>query len=299
MKVIVPHTITEAMLTSSTLLPETDYAAWNGGTTYAAGERRIKGHKVWESAAGGNLNHDPETDTANAWWLEVGPTNAWAMFDGSVSTASTATVDIEAVITPGLITDAAAIIAGIGASARMRMHDGATSVYDQTQSLDSTPIDDWEDYFFADQVLAGELLFQGLPRYLSGTITVTIEASSGQAAVGAVVLGRLHDLGGTSPGASAGIIDYSRKVTDDFGTTSLVVRNFAKRSQQRLVIATDQVKRVQSVLAGLRATPAVWIGDDDTNRFAPLVIYGWCKSFSIDIPGPVYSYCTLEIEGLT
>lgn len=300
MKVLAPITIAAAMLTSSSI-PETEYSAWNSGTAYDLGDRVIKGHKVWESAKPGtdtNTNHDPESSTTE-WWLEVGPTNTWAMFDGSVSTASTAAVDIEVVVTPGLIVDALAVIAGIGDTVRVQMHDGATLVYDQTQSLDSTPINDWDDYFFADFVLAGELLFEGLPAYLSGVITVTITASSGEAAVGALVLGRLHDLGETQGGASAGITDYSRKETDAFGTTSLVQRSFAKRSQTRMAIDTSELRRVQAVLAGLRATPAVWIGDDDTDLFSPLVIYGWFKSFSIDIPGPVVSYCNLEIEGLT
>lgn len=299
MKVIAPIAITPAMLTSSTLA-ETEYAAWNSGTGYTKGQRVIKNHKVWESVnAGTNTNHDPETDVEDAWWIEVGPTNRWAMFDGSVSTASQDTVSIVVVITPGVIVDALAVIAGVGDTVRVQMHDGATSVYDETQSLDSTPIESWEDYFFADFVLAGELLFQGLPSYLSGVMTVTITPSSGEAAVGAVVVGRLHDLGDTQPNASAGITDYSRKETDDFGTTALVQRSYAKRSQQRLVLETAQTRRVQAILVGLRATPAVWIGDDDTDTFAPLVIFGWFRSFSIDIPGPVYSYCSLEIEGLT
>jgi hypothetical protein len=95
------------------------------------------------------------------------------------------------------------------------------------------------------------------------------------------------------------ITDYSRKETDTFGTTSLLQRSYAKRSQQRIVMDTDDLRRVQALLSGLRATPAAWIGDDDTARFAPLAIFGWFRSFSIDIPGPVTSYCTLEIEGLT
>ena len=41
MKVIAPHTITEAMLTSSTL-PETEYSAWSSGTGYTTGQRAIK-----------------------------------------------------------------------------------------------------------------------------------------------------------------------------------------------------------------------------------------------------------------
>jgi len=299
MKVLAPLTISEAMLTSSTLA-ETEHAAWNSGTTYAAADRVVYLHKVYESLQASNTNKTPGTDAAALWWIEVGPTNKWAMFDGSVSTASADTADIEVVITPGAIVDAVAVIAGIGATVRVQMHDGATSVYDQTQSLDSTPILDWEDYFFADQVLAGELLFSGLPRYFGGVITVTIEATSDSvASCGSLLLGRLHELGDTQPNASAGITDYSRKETDTFGTTSLLQRSFAKRSQQRVVLSTDDLRRVQALLSGLRATPAAWIGDDNTDRFAPLAIFGWFRSFSIDIPGPVTSYCSIEIEGLT
>lgn len=299
MKVLAPMAITDALLTSSTL-PETEHAAWNSGTTYAAADRVIYLHTVYQSLQASNTNKTPGATDSALWWVEVGPSNRWAMFDGSVSTASADTTDIEVVITPGAVVDAVAIIAGIGSTVRVQMHDGATSVYDQTQSLDSTPIEDWESYFFADQVLAGELLFSGLPRYFGGVITVTIEAtSSAIASVGALLLGRLHSIGDTAPNASAGITDYSRKETDTFGTTSLLQRSYAKRSQQRVVLETDDLRRVQALLSGLRATPAAWIGDDDTARFAPLAIFGWFRSFSIDIPGPVTSYCTLEIEGLT
>lgn len=299
MKVLAPLAITDALLTISTL-PETEHAAWNSGTTYAAADRVIYLHTVYESLQASNTNKTPGATASALWWIEVGPSNRWAMFDGSVSTASADTTDIEVVITPGAVVDAVAIIAGIGSTVRVQMHDGATSVYDQTQSLDSTPIEDWESYFFADQVLAGELLFSGLPRYFGGVITVTIEAtSSAIASVGALLLGRLHSIGDTAPNASAGITDYSRKETDTFGTTSLLQRSYAKRSQQRVVLETDDLRRVQALLSGLRATPAAWIGDDDTARFAPLAIFGWFRSFSIDIPGPVTSYCTLEIEGLT
>lgn len=297
MMVIAPLAITPAMLTSSTLA-ETEHAAWASGTTYAAGARCIKARHIWESAQGGNLNRDPEADDGT-WWLDAGPTNRWAMFDGAVNTASADSADITVVLTPGAIVDSVACIAASGSAVRVQMHDGAASVYDQTQSLDSTPIDDWEGYFFADQVLAGELLFTGLPRYLSGVITVTVAEAASAAAIGALVLGRLHDLGGTEAGASAGITDYSRKEADDFGATALVRRAYAKTSQQRLLLPTSDLRRVQALLAGLRATPAVWVGSRETATFSPLVIYGWYRSFRLDIAGPVNSYCTLEIEGLT
>ena len=69
LRITVPVAITDAMVTA-TDVPEADYAAWDGGTTYALGDRRIKGHKIWESAQAGNTGHDPET-SGSAWWLKV------------------------------------------------------------------------------------------------------------------------------------------------------------------------------------------------------------------------------------
>lgn len=296
MKVLAPLTINDARLTSSTLA-EDDFSAWSSGTTYADGDNVVHAHRIWESLQGSNTNHPP--DTSPTWWLDTGPTNRWAMFDGSVSTASTDAGDIEVVLTPSAVVDGVAIVAGVGDSVRVQMHDGSTSVYDMTQSLDSTPVLDWEDYFFADQILAGELLFEGLPRYYGATITVTVLASVSGASVGGLLVGVLHELGTVLEGAGAGITDYSRKETDDFGTTSLLQRSYAKRSSQRMTLDTDELRRVQALLASLRAVPCVWIGETNTALFAPLVIFGWFRSFSLDISGPLVSYCTLEIEGLT
>jgi hypothetical protein len=178
------------------------------------------------------------------------------------------------------------------------MLDGAVVVYDQTQRLDSTPISDWDDYFFAEQVLTGELLFSGLPRYLTASIEVTLTGADA-VSIGALVLRVLHPVGETLRGASAGITDYSRKETDDFGTTTLLQRAFARRSNQQLLLARSDTRRVQQLLAGLRATPCVWIGTDDTDIFAPLVVFGWFRDFQIVYEYQSYAMCSLEIEGLT
>ena len=86
--VIIPKMLTEGNLVSSTI-PETDYGVWNSGTTYSVGQRvdvTTGVHKIYESLQGTNLNHSPTTSPT--WWVEVGPTNRWAMFDESGGTYS-------------------------------------------------------------------------------------------------------------------------------------------------------------------------------------------------------------------
>ena len=75
--IVNPLTITDAMLTSSTVT-EDDYSAWSGSTTYALGARVIvlSTHKIYQSLQASNLNKDPTAQPL--WWIEVSPTNKWA-----------------------------------------------------------------------------------------------------------------------------------------------------------------------------------------------------------------------------
>lgn len=102
-------------------------------------------------------------------------------------------------------------------------------------------------------------------------------------------------LGTVETGASVGIIDYSRRVTDDFGVTTIVQRGFARRLSVRLAVPFDDVDEVQRRLADLRSTAARWIADD---RFAWLSPSGFYKDFDVDLAVPPLSYCTLTVEGL-
>lgn len=67
MKIIRPITITPAMITASNV-PETDYAAYNAGTTYTEGVRCVSGHKIYESL--------PLSDI-ELLTLDVSPTIPW------------------------------------------------------------------------------------------------------------------------------------------------------------------------------------------------------------------------------
>lgn len=111
-------------------------------------------------------------------------------------------------------------------------------------------------------------------------------------------MGTFYTLGDTQYGASVGIIDYSRKETDAFGVTTFVRRAYSKRMSAKLMLDNVQMNKVQRVLADLRATPCAWIGADDVT-YAPLVVYGFYKDFSIEVAYPTASYCSLEVEGLT
>ncbi|WP_053058540.1 hypothetical protein [Sphingomonas paucimobilis] len=107
--------------------------------------------------------------------------------------------------------------------------------------------------------------------------------------------GGRFSLGTVEAGATVGIIDFSRRVTDDFGVTTVVQRGFSRRLSVRLAVPSEDADGLQRRLADLRSTAARWIADD---RFAWLSPSGFYKDFDIDLAVPPLSFCTLTVEGL-
>ena len=297
MRLIRPTTLTDAMLTSSTA-PETDYPAWSSVTAYTVGARVILAatHRRYEALAA-STNVSPSTDPTK--WLDLGPTNRWAMFDARVGTATSRAASLQVGLAPGAI-DALALIDTEAESATVTLTAGGVQVYSRSQTFNvgGVAIDNWFSWFFEPLGQKTSMLFLDVPVYAAGQLSVTLTRDNPADSVscGTLLVGRQLSLGDTEHGADIGIIDYSRKETDQFGVTSVVERAFAKRMTAKVVLATDAIDDIHRSLAALRATPVLWIGSES---FESLTVYGFYKEFSIDIAYPTVSYCSLTIEGLT
>ena len=297
MRLIRPTTLTDAMLTSSTA-PETDYPAWSSVTAYTVGARVILAatHRRYEALAA-STNVSPSTDPTK--WLDLGPTNRWAMFDARVGTATSRTASLQVGLAPGTI-DALALIDTEAESATVTLTVSGVQVYSRSQTFNvgGVAIDNWFSWFFEPLSQKTSMLFLDVPVYAAGQLSVTLTRDNPADSVscGTLLVGRQLSLGDTEHGADIGIIDYSRKETDQFGVTSVVERAFAKRMTAKVVLATDAIDDIHRSLAALRATPVLWIGSES---FESLTVYGFYKEFSIDIAYPTVSYCSLTIEGLT
>ncbi len=295
MKVVKPVAITDVQFVSSTA-PETDYAVYNPATNYAVGARTIYQHVIWESVQTPNTGNTPGTDAL--YWATVAPTNRWAMFDTEVSTQTSVASPLTVVVKPGYV-NSLALFGLEGTTLDVTVRDGLAGavVYSATRTLDGTVLADWYQYFFEPSVQLGEVVLTDLPPYGNAHVTASI-SGAGTVKCGSLIVGTVYDLGGTRYGASAGIVDYSRKDTSATGVTTFVRRKFSKRMSAPLWLDSGQLNKVQRVLADLRATPCVWIGTD-VPGYEPLTVFGFYRDFSLDIAYPTVSYCNLEIEGLT
>jgi len=274
----------------------TTYSTYSTVTTYAQGAIVIDpvAHRAYESVQASNLNHALTDPT---WWLDLGPTNRWRMFDQSNSSQTTAEEVIQVqLLIPGRV-NGLALLNIEAETVDVVASIGATEVYNQSFTMSSsTGIADWYDYFFEEIVRKPDLVVADMPNYSNMAITVTISRPGGTVRTGVLVVGQTKDLGMTLAGMGAGIIDFSRKETDDFGNAQLVERAFAKRLDARVVVENSAVDSVTSILSQLRATPTVWIA---ASQYSAATIFGFYRNFSVTFEYPTQSICLLEIEGLT
>lgn len=294
--IIKPITITDAILTDSNVA-ETDYAQWAGSTTYALGARVIvlSTHKVYESLQNANTNHDPTSLANSAWWVEVGPTNRWKVFDTVNSTQTVQATSVYYELTPDTVVNAIGILNVDAAAINITITDPtAGEVYNQDFNLlGSIPEANWYSYFFADVDSSDQLVVSGIPAFKAAVIEVTITSGS-TVSVGVIILGKESQFGSVvSSGARVGIQDYSRKETNDFGDTVLVQRAYAKRMDFSLLVDNPKLDAMYRYIADIRATPVIWKINGGG------AIFGWYKDFEALISYPGHTNCNLSIEGLT
>lgn len=298
MKVIKPVTVTDAMIIATNAIEA--YSAWSSVTTYAKDAYVDYGTHYYISLVNSNLNNIPDAVGSTAWAF-VGPDNKHAMFDGQVSTETTkATSPLTVTIETGIV-NSVAMIGLTGSSVTITVRDNGASppVYTRTVNLDGTIITDWYMYFFEPFVQLGEVVLTDLPPYLNAEVTMSL-SGGGAVAIGELIFGTVYTLGADAleQGASVGIIDYSRKDTDvDTGVTTFTRRAFSKRMSGQFLVDNTSINGVQRILADIRAVPSVYIGSEETD-YAPLVVYGFYRDFSIDIAYPTKSWCRVEVEGL-
>ena len=272
-------------------------AAYNSGTTYALGDTvsSATSHRVYESLAAGNVGNAlpvlPETTTSK--WLDVGPTNRFAMFDLSRNTQTVCASPLTVVIAPG---ERANTIGFSGLSAN-QVQISATSVmgggtvYPSAYSASPTGIfnlntrivNDGYDYCFEPFTTLPSLAIFDLPPFSDIIITVTISATSGNVKCGALVVGTYTYIGNIQFGMVNDALNFSTVTRDVFGNATLVPRRTIPKTDQTLFINADRINRCKEARVLLNAVPALWTGlDDNTNAmFDMLALLGIYTKFTI------------------
>ena len=299
MRLIKPVEITPAKLISSNV-PETDYPAWSMSATYEIGDRVLLDHRIYEALASVAVGVKPGAEVVDkdnpAKWQNRGMDNRWRMFDDKVESLTTNPGTIEVRIRPGAVVNSMALFNLQGKSVTITMIDPVEGeVYRKTLSLVDAGVTNWYDWFFEPIGKRTDVVVLDMPPYGSADIVLIIDAGAEVAAIGHTVIGAVKRIGTALYGTSVGINDYSRKSTDEFGNTIVVQRSFSNRAEFDVTLDTSEVTRVRRLLAELRATPVVWIGEES---YEATILFGFYKDFQIVFSGPTVSDCSITVEGV-
>ncbi|WP_337186577.1 hypothetical protein [Phenylobacterium sp.] len=278
-------------------------AAWSALTTYSAGQAvyRVLGnvHQRFVSAQGSNTNHVPEDDDGT-WWIDEGPTNAWAMFDDTTTTVTSdpdaIEVEIEVPATDRVDT---IWLAALGAeTVRVRVDDPIEGpIYDETFSLaDPGSVLDWFAYFYDDVQFRQELLVTDLPNGAGSTLTVTVARPGDDAECGQLLLGQRAPIGQTRWGVRTEIRDYTRWLENDFGDRVLVKGAYRKLISAEFILENRLKDAVERELTAARGEPRLYVADEDYTTLAAFGTAKWAVEMSLP---PDLSLCSIQIESNT
>ena len=329
LKVMQPTALTSSMLVSASV-PENDYPAWSATASYTTGARviRITTHRIYQAVAditGNASNTTPEADTLHTQWVEIGPTNRWAMFDQRVSSRTVGTSSgLSVQIKPGRCNGVAlmdmvhvsdftlevvwAAESGItkdettdyAYGIKLRTIITATQIrLVYTANLRQRNVSNWKEYFLEPYAIKTDA-FIGFASRTDATITLTVPAPAvGEPVpeIGAMMFGNFVELGDVGRDADAGAESYTVIQTDDWGISKIVERDYVKRVTYPVLVYNYGLNRLFSTLAELQSKPAVFVGSDDF-RYTPYTVYGVVESFNVGGDNGTASICNVNVKGI-
>ena len=329
LKVMQPTALTSAMLVSASAL-ENDYPAWSATTSYTTGARviRTSTHRIYQAVAditGNTSNTTPEADTLHVQWVEIAPTNRWAMFDQRVASRTVGTSSgLSVQIQPGRCNGVALMDmvyvsdftlevvwsaeSGITKDETTDYAYGITlrTVITATQirlvytaNLRQRNVSNWKEYFLEPYAIKTDA-FIGFASRNDATITLTMPAPGvGEPVpeIGAFMFGNFIELGDVGRDADAGAESYTAIQTDDWGISRIVERDYVKRVTYPVLVYNYGLNRLFSTLAELQSKPAVFVGSDDF-RYTPYTVYGVVESFNVGGDNGTASICNVNVKGI-
>lgn len=278
MNILIPVTVTEAMLTSCTLAEDAT-AAWTSGT-YAVGDERhvVATHRVYRCAVAGTSSITPQSDPTR--WVDMRPTNKWAPFDWYTTTAATGTTSFSYALLPGFVNAITAYgLVGNELTATLKDAPGGTVLATRTVSLYEQAMGLYE-LAFVPLRQVDRVAITDLPLAPGGELTVTVSGGTGDpVALGMLNLGDYRPLiggavwGGTENGAAAEPKSYSYIATLDDGTVQIKRRGAATDLAGTVAMPADQAEYAAATVRRVLDVPVSCVATNRTG-YAYLNTFG-------------------------
>ena len=302
MNILMPLTITDAMLTSSTLAePAASETAWVSAGTYVAGDKRIRTgtHRVYNCILGhAGRTALPEDDTT--YWEDYDPTRKWAPFDSYVSTPASLASPLTYVMLPGFF-DAISMygLTGTGVTITHKATAGGTVLETRTISLYAESLGLYE-YLFGPKNPKSKIVETGFALRPASEVTISV-TGTGTVSLGMCNIGSyrslVSDWGGTQYDASVEPVTTSR-ITTDATTGKVTIKRGNAATGMRASVAlplADANYALQSVQEVLDV-PVSWIATGATG-YEGLNVFG-LGSANLSYAGPDLVQLNINVKGM-
>jgi hypothetical protein len=305
MNIILPLTITDAMIKSGTTIaePASGETAWVASGTYAVGDLRIRAttHRVYACVqAHTGRAALPEVDSA--YWLDAGPTQRFAPFDVYTTTAAKTTSSLTYVLQPGFF-NALSFYGLVGASLAITVKDapGGAVLYSRSVELFAQAAGLYE-LLFAPLRQINRIVLSEIPIGPTAELTITVTAATGQpVALGMVNVGDYRRLigqaewGGTEYGASADPKSYSYIRFFEDGSSLIKRRGSATDMRGTVVLPADEAAAAVDLVQLVLDVPVSCVATD-AQGYDYLNVFGLISG-SMTAAGPSHANFAFTVKG--
>ena len=268
-----------------------DAAAWVVGTTYAVDAAISYNGRNYTSLQNTNVGNPPSA--VSLWWQDTGPINSLAMFDTSVSTATTAIGGLSVVLGVGRFT-AIGLMGLVGQSVTLTVVDGALELFTETRTLLASA-GTYYSFCFESPFQTDAAIFTALPSTPTSYAVITINtAPTAVAACGLCVIGKQFFVGDAQYGFNVPIEDRGRFYLDAQDNPVNLERGYSKGVSGTVLVKRGDFNRLTAFFAQHIGTPLLWVASPAQADLVGANVFG---RYTRAVPViDNYNYITLALD---
>lgn len=239
---------------------------------------------------------DTATGDATAEWLDIGPTNKWAMFDDRTTSKSSAATDFTVTLEPVNYVNTIGFLRteNVDSVLVVVKDSGGNVVYTKEGDLlDVSAIYDYYTFFFYQSVKKDQYIDDELPPYLNPTIEVTFKGTNMK--VGELVVGFANVIGHTIADTESRYLNLSRRTFDEFGELEIVKRPSVKLNKYEVLADKSRNPYIQRIIERLDDKNTLWIADIGSDQ--KLITYGTYEKSPIPYNMPDHVRYSITVRG--
>lgn len=292
MYVIAPNKVSDGSFVSTIPEPDTSVfeVVWSAGTSVVGDERILTStHRRYRASIASTDSPDVGVKKDPKTWVDIGPTNKWAMLDNRNSTQSVDNGGITIEYTPNRVTPTVSGFNITGATSvdiTVTMPSSGEIYTKSIPMTDNSEVYDFFTWLWSPLVTKAEFIVTDLPFYSSATIEVDF-VGIGDVGVGSVVFGTATQLGEINYGTSFKLL--AGGIEDDSATMKLIDYKFT--------IWNNRGGFVFRTLENLLGIPAVYFANENIDNGA--MVFGYYQDSNISIDTPSFCPVSLSVKGVS